>query len=126
LERPKIITIWALVLGVAAVFDLWSAVRSYAINQLDFRELNPGPLAVFRPIAWAVAVMLPIGLWFMRRWAVVLYPILQIAAVAVTYWAQPSWLSAYPGWAIPLTLSLPVLFLLTLMPHWKAMGSRLP
>jgi hypothetical protein len=121
MKRPWVITFWAVIFAIGAMYDIGMAVMAYIVAQQDYSTLNPGPLAFFRPIAWIGFCLVPFGLWALRRWAVVLYTVLQVSGVAVTYLAKPAWLESYPSWAMPLSLVIPGIFLLTVLPYWRDM-----
>lgn len=120
-KRPWVITFWAVIFAIGATYDIIMAVIAYGLSQQDYSVLNPGPLAIFRPIAWVGFCVVPFGLWTMRRWAVVLYTLLQVSGVAVTYLARPAWLETYPSWTMPASLVIPAVFLVTVLPYWRDM-----
>jgi hypothetical protein len=126
MKRPVVITIWAIIFALGAAFDVVAAVNSYVLGSEDYNALNPGPLGVFRPIAWVGVVFVPIGLWFMRFWGVWFYVLLQAGGVLLTFIAQPAWLQSYPAWALPLSLVIPAIFILTTFPTWRTMSLRIP
>lgn len=126
MKRPAIIIAWIVLFTIGAIYDLVVAGAVYGIQGGDYQALNPGPLAVFRPIGWVGGVLVPIGLWFMRRWAVVVYVLLQISGTAMTFVVQPAWLAEYPRWALIASLILPAIFLLTVLPYWRSMTWKTP
>ncbi len=97
-RRPLALTLWAILFGLGAVRDVYAAVVAYAYLDQDYSVLNPGLFAYFRPIAWTAAVLIPVGLWFRRWWAVALYVVLQTCGVILVYVEQPTWADDLPAW----------------------------
>ena len=103
-----------------------NAVFAYGVAKLDFAELNPGLFLVFRPFSWFAGLAIPFGLWAMRRWAILLYVLIQTLSVVLIHLVQPPWAAELPSWALPVAILFPVLFLATVLPYWSAMSSRVP
>jgi len=121
-KRPLIVTIWAVLLGIGYAVDIFNALYAYGVARLDYAELNPGLFQIYRPIAWLAGVAIPVGLWLMRRWAVLLYALLQVSGAALIYFFQPPWAAGLPEWALPVSLVFPALFLITVLPYWGRMS----
>jgi predicted tellurium resistance membrane protein TerC len=65
-ERPKAVTVGAIVSGLLAVIFTVSAVLAVAGVEAGGREIKPAPVIIFA----AVLVAMTVGMWRSRYWAV--------------------------------------------------------
>jgi hypothetical protein len=65
-ERPKAVTVGAIVAAVLAVIFTVSAVLAIAGVDAGDREIKPAPVVAFAIVFWAMAI----GMWRARYWAV--------------------------------------------------------
>ena len=65
-ERPRAVTVGAVVAGVLAVIFSVSAVLAIAGVHAGGRDIKPVPIILFALVFWAMAV----GMWRSRYWAV--------------------------------------------------------
>jgi hypothetical protein len=65
-ERPKAVTVGAVVSAVLAIVFTVSAVLAIAGVEADGRDIKPIPIIIFGSVLWAMTI----GLWRARYWAV--------------------------------------------------------
>jgi hypothetical protein len=65
-ERPRAVTVGAIVSGILALIISVSAVLAIAGVDAGGRDIKPLPLIVFSAVLWAMAI----GMWRARYWAV--------------------------------------------------------
>ena len=65
-ERPRAVTVGAVVATVLALIFTVSAVLAIAGVEAGGRDIKPVPVALFAIVAWGMAV----GMWRVRYWAV--------------------------------------------------------
>jgi hypothetical protein len=65
-ERPRVVTVGAVVSALIALIFSVSAILATAGVDAGGREIKPLPVAIFAAVAWAMAV----GMWRARYWAV--------------------------------------------------------
>jgi cation transport ATPase len=65
-ERPRAVTVGAIVSGILATIITVSAILAIAGVEAGDREIKPFPLIIFSAVLWAMTI----GMWRARYWAV--------------------------------------------------------